>query len=158
MVSAAIVPPLPAQDEWETIFHCRSEEEFSSLLPGCRPDTVVLSDIPIRWLGLKAPLLEKGSSSLSELNAFFGSNGTVKFSLSSSLINSEIQLISSSEIDSFLYATIGVRFASYQGFCACMKALRNRLMQKDGVKKSFMLRVSFDRSAFFSEKKKRQRA
>ena len=53
---------------------------------------------------------------------------------------------------------MGVRFASYAGFCACMTVLRNRLMQKDGVKKALVLRVAFDRSAFFSEEKKKQRA
>ncbi|KAK8829671.1 A-kinase anchor protein 17A [Blastocystis sp. ATCC 50177/Nand II] len=148
LVSASIVPPLPAQDEWEAAFHCHSEEDFSSLLPGCRPDTVVLSDIPIRWFGLKTPQLEKGSSSLRNLNAFFSHYGAVE----------EIQLLSSSEIDSFLYVTVGVRFASYAGFCACMTVLRNRLMQKDGVKKALVLRVAFDRSAFFSEEKKKQRA
>lgn len=158
MVSASIVPPLPAQDEWEAAFHCHSEEDFSSLLPGCRPDTVVLSDIPIRWLGLKTPQLEKGSSSLRNLNAFFSHYGAVESALLLLLTHREIQLLSSSEIDSFLYVTVGVRFASYAGFCACMTALRNRLMQKDGVKKAFVLRVAFDRSAFFSEEKKKQRA
>ena len=158
LVSASIVPPLPAQDEWEAAFHCHSEEDFSSLLPGCRPDTVVLSDIPIRWLGLKTPQLEKGSSSLLNLKAFFSHYGAVESVLFLLLTHREIQLLSSSEIDSFLYVTVGVRFASYAGFCACMTALRNRLMQKDGVKKAFVLRVAFDRSAFFSEEKKKQRA
>ena len=105
LVSASIVPPLPAQDEWEAAFHCHSEEEFSSLLPGCRPDTVVLSDIPIRWLGLKTPQLEKGSSSLRNLNAFFSHYGAVESVLLLFLIPREIQLLSSSEIDSFLYGT-----------------------------------------------------
>ena len=105
LVSASIVPPLPAQDEWETAFHCHSEEDFSSLLPGCRPDTVVLSDIPIRWFGLKTPQLEKGSSSLRNLNAFFSHYGAVESVLFLLLTHREIQLLSSSEIDSFLCTT-----------------------------------------------------
>lgn len=53
-VTASVCPPAPSPEEWETHFHCFSEAEFSALPVGCRPDTVVVSNIPLRWMGMKA--------------------------------------------------------------------------------------------------------
>lgn len=56
-----------------------------------------------------------------------------------------------------LFATIGIVFESYEGFCNCITTLRNRIITKPNVKKEFLLGVTFDTTHFFSKQSKRER-
>lgn len=78
--------------------------------------------------------------------------------MSPHFISSEIGVLSSTEEGVSLFVTLGVLFRTYAGFCNCMGLLRNRMMRKEGIKKEFVLHVSFDTSQFFSARCIRERA
>ena len=78
--------------------------------------------------------------------------------MSPHFISSEIGVLSSMEEGVSLFVTLGVLFKTYAGFCNCMGLLRNRMMRKEGIKKEFVLHVSFDTSQFFSARCIRERA
>lgn len=49
IVSAELVPPSPSKEEWEAVFNCN----FDEAPIGYRPDTVILSNLPVNWFQLE---------------------------------------------------------------------------------------------------------
>ena len=145
IVSARVVPPSPSQEEWEACFNCNFDESPV----GYRPDTIFLSNLPINWFQLDHTTRIHSSS---ELFKYMSQFGEVRYEFWV-FLNSEMRRIDKDP----LFATIGIVFNSYEGFCNAITTLRNRVIIKPNVKKEFLLGVAFDTTHFFSKQSKRER-
>ena len=56
-----------------------------------------------------------------------------------------------------LCATVGIVFKTLHSFYQCFTSLQDRIIIKEGVKKVFVLEVSFDKTQYFSKESKRQK-
>lgn len=149
-------PPYPTKSEWEDFFADRGSETFDDGQPGERPDTVLVSDLPVRWF----------SSSTSEghpcpriLTLAFQKFGKVR----------QVGIYETSrdqnDFSSFgpskqLYFDAYIQYDKYSAFCSAVSGLKGMKLirlEAGGREAVAKLRVDFDRTAYLSDKNVRKR-
>lgn len=150
IISITQVSPFPSKQNWESFFGMDCIHHFNQSPVGYRPDTVILSNLPVKWFQLENRTLINANHPLFvDLSQF----GDILSTLCFDLIPREMQRMDTSP----LFATVGVVFKSYDGFCNCITHLRDHIMTKAGIKKEFLLHVDFDKTHYFSKETKRRR-
>ena len=76
IIFARIEPPTPQQSQWESFFSKQVIERFDRAPIGYRPDTVIISNLPVKWFNLEN-LVDIPSNH--ELHGFFSQFGTILY-------------------------------------------------------------------------------
>ena len=76
IISARIYPPTPNQSQWESFFSKQVIDQFDRTSVGYRPDTILLSNLPVKWFNLENLT---SIPSDHEFFPFFNQFGTVSY-------------------------------------------------------------------------------
>lgn len=153
-------PPHPAKKEWEDYFIDRGIETFEEGHPGERPDTLHISDLPVKWFSSST---SEGRPCPRVLTLAFQKFGKVR-----QVGIYETSSRDSNEFSSFgptkqLYFDAYIQYEKYASFCSAMSGLKGMKLirlESGGREAVARLQVDFDRTAYLSDKnvRKRQRA
>ena len=76
ILSAKIFPPTPNQSQWESFFSKQVIDQFDRTDVGYRPDTILLSNLPVKWFNLENLTTIPSDH---EFFSFFGQFGTISY-------------------------------------------------------------------------------
>ena len=153
-------PPFPTKKEWEDHFIDRGVETFDDGQPGERPDTLHISDLPVRWFSSST---SEGRPCPRVLTVAFQKFGKVR----------QVGIYETSSRDCSDFASFGpskqlyfdayIQYDRYTAFCSAMSGLKGMKLirlESGGREAVAKLKVDFDRTAYLSDKnvRKRQRA
>lgn len=154
-------PPYPSKKEWEDYFLDRGMDSFEDGIPGERPDTLHISDLPVKWFSSST---SEGRPCPRVLTLAFQKFGKVRqvgiYETSSSDDHKDFSSFGPSKQ---LYFDAYIQYEKYGSFCSAMsslKAMKLIRLESGGREAVARLKVDFDRTAYLSDKnvRKRQRA
>lgn len=153
-------PPFPTKKDWEDYFVDRGAESYEDCLPGERPDTLHISDLPVKWFTSST---SEGRPCPRVLTLAFQKFGKVR-----QVGTYETSLRDNNDFSSFgpskqLYFDAYIQYEKYAAFCSAMSGLKGMKLirlESGGREATARLRVDFDKTAYLSDRsvRKRQRA
>ncbi|KAJ8714391.1 hypothetical protein PYW07_002616 [Mythimna separata] len=140
----------PSRHDWDSFF--RDTTEMDEMKPGERPDTIHISNLPIRWFIHARDEDEDALPSESLVKKIFEKFGAVRqVDIPASdpyrmQMKTTMRGITIPPQDAALYFETYIQFSEYVGFVRCMDALRGRklLRKRDDIAEWCGLKVEFD--------------
>ena len=150
-------PPFPAKKEWEEHFLDKGVKTFDDGVPGERPDTLHISELPVKWFSSSS---SEGRPCPRVLTLAFQKFGRVR-----QVGIFENPSRASSEFASFgpskqIYFDAYIQYEKYAAFCSAMSSLKGMKLirlESGGREAVAKLNVDFDRTSFLSDKNVRKR-
>lgn len=140
----------PSRHDWDSFF--RDTTEMDEMKPGERPDTIHISNLPIRWFIHPRDEDEDALPSESLLKKIFEKFGAVRqVDIPASdpyrmQMKTTMRGITTPPQDAALYFEVYVQFSEYVGFVRCMDALRGckLLRKRSDIAEWCGIKVNFD--------------
>ncbi|XP_021193945.3 A-kinase anchor protein 17A isoform X1 [Helicoverpa armigera] len=147
----------PSRHDWDSFF--RDTTEMDEMKPGERPDTIHISNLPIRWFVHERDKDEDALPSESLMKKIFEKFGAVRqVDIPASdpyrmQMKSTIRGITTPPQDAALYFETYIQFSEYVGFVRCMDALRGRklLRKRDDIAEWCGIKVEFDKTKHMTD-------
>ena len=149
-------PPYPTKSEWEDFFIDRGTDTFDDGNPGERPDTLHISDLPVRWFSSSTSDGHPCPRILTLAFQKFGKIRQVGIYETSGHQND----FSSFGPSKQLYFDAYIQYEKYAAFCSAMNGLKGMKLirlETGGREAVARLKVDFDRTAYLSDKNVRKR-
>ncbi|KAL0870345.1 hypothetical protein ABMA27_005356 [Loxostege sticticalis] len=154
----------PSRHSWDSYF--RDATDMDEMKPGERPDTVHITNLPIRWFVSDQDLNEDSPPSEKLFKKVFEKYGDIRqvdvpaadpFRMQ---MKSAIRGITLSPQESEVYFEGYIQYSEYVSFVRCMDALRGRklLRKKDDVAEWCGIKVDFDKSKHMTDAAVKRRA
>lgn len=154
----------PSRHSWDSYF--RDATDMDEMKPGERPDTVHITNLPIRWFVSDQDLNEDSPPSEKLFKKVFEKYGDIRqvdvpaadpFRMQ---MKSAIRGITLSPQESEVYFEGYIQYSEYVSFVRCMDALRGRklLRMKDDVAEWCGIKVDFDKSKHMTDAAVKRRA
>lgn len=154
----------PSRHAWDSFF--RDASDMDEMKPGERPDTIHISNLPIRWFVHKNERDEDAMPSESLFKKVFEKFGRVRqvdipiadpFRLQ---MKSAIRGIMYPTEDAAVYFEGYVQFNEYVGFVRCMDELRGKKLvrKQDDIAEWCSIRVDFDKTKHMTDAAIKRRA
>ncbi|KAF9796868.1 hypothetical protein SFRURICE_015850 [Spodoptera frugiperda] len=147
----------PSRHDWDSFF--RDTTEMDEMKPGERPDTIHISNLPIRWFIHSRDQDEDALPSESLVKKIFEKFGSVRqvdIPVSDPYrmqMKAPMRGITTPPQEAALYFEIYVQFSEYVGFVRCMDALRGRklLRKRDDIAEWCGIKVEFDKTKHMTD-------
>lgn len=154
----------PIRHSWDSFF--RDATDMDEMKPGERPDTIHITNLPIRWFVHDRDRDEDAPPSENIFKKAFEKFGSIRqvdipiadpFRMQ---MKAAIRGITTPPADAALYFEGYVQFGEYVGFVRCMDALRgNKLLRKkDDMAEWCGIHVDFDKTKHMTEAAIKRRA
>nr|CAB3220784.1 A-kinase anchor protein 17A-like [Phallusia mammillata] len=144
----------PTRHDWDSFF--RDSKEFDEMLPGERPDTVHLQNVPCKFFTSKKS--QTVSEELVKLAFFvYGEIRNIDIPMLDPY-RSDVQATSGNNFQTFSFGSrlnfeVYVQYTEYIGFAKCMNALKGKKLvakESDGKGVAATIKVDFDRTKHLS--------
>lgn len=140
----------PTRHSWDSFF--RDATDMDEMKPGERPDTVHISNLPIRWFLHERDKDEDSPPSESLFKKVFEKFGSIRqvdvpvadpYRMQ---MKSSLRGMTTPPQDAALYFEGYIQFSEYVGFVRCMDALRGKklLRKRDNIAEWCPIKVLFD--------------
>lgn len=147
----------PNRHDWDSFF--RDASEMDEMKPGERPDTIHISNLPIRWFIHPRDEDEDALPSESLVKKIFEKFGSVRqVDIPASdpyrmQMKTSMRGITIPPQNAALYFETYVQFSEYVGFVRCMDALRGckLLRKRDDIAEWCGIKVDFDRTKHMTD-------
>ncbi|KAH9634618.1 hypothetical protein HF086_009270 [Spodoptera exigua] len=147
----------PSRHDWDSFF--RDTTEMDEMKPGERPDTIHISNLPIRWFIHSRDQDEDALPSESLVKKIFEKFGSVRqvdIPVSDPYrmqMKATMRGITTPPQEAALYFEVYVQFSEYVGFVRCMDALRGRklLRKREDIAEWCGIKVEFDKTKHMTD-------
>jgi splicing factor, arginine/serine-rich 17 len=154
----------PSRHAWDSFF--RDATDMDEMKPGERPDTVYISNLPIRWFLHERDQNEDSPPSESLFKKIFEKFGSIRqvdvpaadpFRMQ---MKSTMRGMIAPPQDSNVYFEGYIQFSEYVSFVRCMDALRGRklLRKRDEIAEWCTIAVDFDKTKHMTDAAVKRRA
>lgn len=147
----------PTRHDWDSFF--RDATDMDEMKPGERPDTIHISNLPIRWFVNDKEQDEDALPSESIFKKVFEKFGSIRqvdvpaadpFRMQ---MKSTMRGISTPPQDAALYFEGYIQYSEYVSFVRCMDALRGRklLRKREDIAEWCGIRIDFDKTKHMTD-------
>lgn len=147
----------PSRHDWDSFF--RDATDMDEMKPGERPDTIHISNLPIRWFIHENDHDEDAPPSESIFKRVFEKFGSIRqvdvpaadpFRMQ---MKTAIRGITTPPQEAAVFFEGYIQFSEYVSFVRCMDALRGRklLLKKDDIAEWCSIKVDFDKSKHMTD-------
>ncbi|XP_075979453.1 A-kinase anchor protein 17A isoform X2 [Anticarsia gemmatalis] len=147
----------PTRHDWDSFF--RDATDMDEMKPGERPDTIHISNLPIRWFVHEKDRDDDAPPSENIVKKAFEKFGSIRqvdvpaadpFRMQ---MKSAIRGITTPPQDAAVFFEGYVQFSEYVSFVRCMDALRGRklLRKKDDISEWCGIKVQFDKTKHMTD-------
>lgn len=150
-------PAYPTKNEWEECFIDKGADVYEDCMPGERPDTLHISDLPVKWFTSST---SEGRPCPRVLTLAFQKFGKVRQVGMYETTPREDNDFSSFGPTKQLYFDAYIQYEKYAAFCSAMSGLKGMKLirlESGGREAVAILKVDFDKTAYLSDRNVRKR-